>query len=260
MSGALLEVKDLKVAYEGAGLGVQGLSFSVDQGEIVALLGANGAGKTTTLRAVSGFLPSDIARVTAGSVSFQGQLLGTMAPHRRIAKGMAIVPERDKVFRFLTVEENIRVSAMNSRGHKVAETIDLIYELFPALKDRLKTSAGLLSGGERQMLGISRALMSNPTLLLADEVSLGIAPNLVLQLLETLKRINKERGITIVLVEQNAGAALRIADRVLVLENGRSVMEGTPKELLRREDFFAKYFGIEEAEEITDTDGMANHG
>lgn len=260
MSGVLLEVKDLKVGYDGAGLGVQGLSFSVNEGEIVALLGANGAGKTTTLRAVSGFLPSDIARVTAGSVSFQGRVLGTMAPHRRVKRGMAIVPERDKVFRFLTVEENIRVSAMNNRGHDVAKTVDLIYELFPALKNRRTTAAGLLSGGERQMLGISRALMSNPSLLLADEVSLGIAPNLVLQLLETLKRINKERGITIVLVEQNAGAALRIADRVLVLENGRSVMEGTPKELLQREDFFAKYFGIEDAADTEETEGMVNDG
>ena len=245
MNDVVLEVKGLKVAYEGAGLGVQGLDLKVRQGEIVALLGANGAGKTTTLRAISGFLPSDIARITAGTIVFNGRPMGSLPPHRRVALGMSIVPEREKVFRLLTVEENLKVSAKTTGGHNTAQTLELIYELFPSLVSRRSVAAGFLSGGERQMLGIGRALMGNPTLLLADEISLGIAPNLVLQLLDTLKRINKERGTTIVLVEQNAGAALRIADRVYVLDNGTNSLEGTPGELLRREDFFSMYFGLE---------------
>jgi len=250
MTDTVLEIKDLKVAYEGAGLGVQGLSMRAERGEIVALLGANGAGKTTTLRAISGFLPMDIAKVTAGSIAFDGRELGNMAPHRRVKLGMSIVPERSKVFRFLTVEENLKVCARSGTAHSPTETIELIYDLFPKLVDRRTVSAGFLSGGERQMLGIGRALMTDPSLLLADEVSLGIAPNLVIELLDTLRRINKERGITIVVVEQNAGAALRVADRVYVLENGKTILEGTPRELVQREDFFSVYFGLEgDAEE-----------
>ncbi|MDF2442527.1 MAG: branched-chain amino acid transport system ATP-binding protein [Subtercola sp.] len=245
MSDTVLEIKDLKVAYEGAGLGVQGLSMRADRGEIVALLGANGAGKTTTLRAISGFLPMDIAKVTAGSISLNGRDLGHMAPHRRVKLGMSIVPEREKVFRFLTVEENLKVCARSGTANKPADTLELIYDLFPKLVDRRGVSAGFLSGGERQMLGIGRALMTDPSLLLADEVSLGIAPNLVVELLDTLRRINRERGITIVVVEQNAGAALRVADRVYVLENGKTILEGTPRELIQREDFFSVYFGLE---------------
>lgn len=243
----LLEVKNLKVKYHGAGLGVQGLNITVDKGEIVALLGANGAGKTTTLRAISGFIPGDVARVIDGTVRFGGRLLGTMAPHRRVALGMAIVPERNKVFRTLTVEENLKVTAMPKGRTTSAELTDSVYDLFPALTRRRATAAGLLSGGERQMLGIGRALMADPTLLLADEISLGIAPNLVIELLASLRRINHERGVTVIVVEQNAAAALRVADRVYLLENGAVSLEGTPRELLQRPDFFSLYFGIDEA-------------
>jgi branched-chain amino acid transport system ATP-binding protein len=249
---ALLEVNDLEVSYRGAGLGVQGLSLEVAKGEIVAMLGANGAGKTTTLRAISGFLPGDIAKVSAGTVRFDGKLMGTQSPHKRVWQGMSIIPEREKVFRFLTVEENLKVTASTRDGHNPAETMELIYELFPALVERRTVSAGFLSGGERQMLAIGRALMTNPTLLLADEVSLGIAPGLVVQLLDTLRRINREKGITILVVEQNAAAALRVADRVYVLEHGRSVLQGTPKELLNREDFFSVYFGLAETDDELD--------
>lgn len=241
MSESLLAIRDLKVAYAGAGLGVQGLSLDVRAGEIVAMLGANGAGKTTTLRAISGFLPGDIARVSGGTIHFNGRKLGTSSPHVRVRQGMSIVPEREKVFRTLTVDENLQVCA---RGGNSKQTFELIYDLFPALAERRDVTAGLLSGGERQMLAIGRALMSEPKLLLADEVSLGIAPGLVLQLLDKLKQINQERGVTILVVEQNAAAALRVADRVYVLEHGAAVLEGTPKELLQREDFFSVYFGL----------------
>jgi branched-chain amino acid transport system ATP-binding protein len=248
VSTPLLQLKGLEVAYKGAGLGVQGLNLDVHEGEVVALLGANGAGKSTTLRAITGFLPGDIARVTAGSVMFNGERMGSMSPHKRVRLGMSIVPEREKVFRYLTVEENLKVCARASESHDPAETMQLIYKLFPALVDRQTVSAGYLSGGERQMLAVGRALMTNPKLLLADEVSLGIAPGLVVQMLDTLRRVNQERGVTILIVEQNAAAALRVADRVYVLEHGSAVLEGTPRELLNRDDFFSIYFGLADAE------------
>jgi branched-chain amino acid transport system ATP-binding protein len=253
VSEPLLQLSGLEVAYKGAGLGVQGLDLHVQEGEVVALLGANGAGKSTTLRAITGFIPGDIARVTAGSVVFDGERMGSMSPHKRVRRGMSIVPEREKVFRYLTVDENLRVCARSSASHDPAETMQLIYKLFPALVTRQSVSAGYLSGGERQMLAVGRALMTNPKLLLADEVSLGIAPNLVVQMLDTLRQVNQERGTTILIVEQNAAAALRVADRVYVLEHGSAVLEGTPRELLNRPDFFAIYFGLADAE-ITDAE------
>jgi branched-chain amino acid transport system ATP-binding protein len=236
-----LEVTGLEVAYAGAGLGVQGVSLRVEPGQVVAMLGANGAGKTTTLRAISGFLPSDSAHMTRGSITYGGRALGKLAPHRRAGLGVTLVPEREKVFRHLTVEENLKVSATR-RGDARGLTA-LVYELFPALDGRRKTAAGFLSGGERQMLGIGRALMAAPDLLLADEVSLGIAPNLVITLLDALRQVNEKRGTGILVVEQNAAAALRVADYVYILESGRVTIEGTPAELLRRTDVTSLYFG-----------------
>ncbi|MEJ1922209.1 ABC transporter ATP-binding protein [Microbacterium sp. KHB019] len=253
MTEPILRLEGVQVSYRGAGLGVQGLDLEVAPGEIVAMLGANGAGKTTTLRAVSGFLPGEVARLSAGKVYFKGRSVGHQAPHKRTRAGMGIVPEREKVFRLLTVEENLKVCASSRRGHDAAQTMALIYELFPPLHERRGVSAGFLSGGERQMLAIGRALMTGPDLLLADEISLGIAPGLVVQLLDTLRRINQEQNTAILLVEQNAAAALRVADRAYVLEHGRVVLDGTPKELLGREDFFSAYFGLtEESAEVGD--------
>lgn len=249
MTAPILKLEGVAVAYRGAGLGVHGLDLEVAPGEIVAMLGANGAGKTTTLRAISGFLPGDIARLSAGKVFFHGRVMGTQAPHRRTRAGMGIVPEREKVFRLLSVEDNLKVCASSRGGHDPASTMELIYELFPSLYERRTVDAGFLSGGERQMLAIGRALMTGPDLLLADEISLGIAPGLVVSLLDTLRRINREKGTAILLVEQNAAAALRVADRAYVLEHGRAVMHGTPRELLAREDFFAAYFGLSDAED-----------
>jgi branched-chain amino acid transport system ATP-binding protein len=261
MTTPLLQVRGLEVAYTGAGLGVHGLDLDVHKGEVVALLGANGAGKSTTLRAISGFLPGDIARVTAGSIVFDGARMGHTSPHKRVRLGMSIVPEREKIFRTLTIEENLRVCMTSSKEHDAGETMDLIYTLFPALVERRSVSAGYLSGGERQMLAVGRALMTNPKLLLADEISLGIAPGLVVQMLDTLRRINKERGTTILVVEQNAAAALRVADRVYVLENGSAVLEGTPHDLLQRDDFFSVYFGLadSEARDLAEAD-TEHHG
>jgi branched-chain amino acid transport system ATP-binding protein len=259
MTTPLLQVQGLQVAYAGAGLGVQGLDLEVHQGEVVALLGANGAGKSTTLRAISGYLPGDIARVTAGTIAFGGVPLGNLSPHKRVRLGMSIVPEREKIFRTLTIEENLRVCTGAPKGHDAAATMDLIYTLFPALLQRRSVAAGYLSGGERQMLAVGRALMTAPKLLLADEISLGIAPGLVVQMLDTLRRINEEQGTTILVVEQNAAAALRVADRVYVLENGSVVLEGTPHDLLQREDFFSVYFGLadSDAQDLADVDAGA---
>jgi branched-chain amino acid transport system ATP-binding protein len=251
VSGSLLEVAGLEVAYAGAGLGVQGLDLVVDEGEFVALLGANGAGKSTTLRAISGFLPGDVARVSAGAIRFRGKEMGQRSPHKRVRLGMSLVPEREKVFRTLTVEENLRVCARTRPDHDAEKTLAMCYELFPKLADRRKVSAGYLSGGERQMLAVSRALMPGPSLLLADEISLGIAPGLVVEMLDTLRHLNRSLGTTILLVEQNAAAALRVADRVYVLENGRVISHGTPHELLHREDFFSVYFGLAETTDAT---------
>jgi branched-chain amino acid transport system ATP-binding protein len=242
MSDDILQVSDLEVTYDGSGLGLQGVSLRVGRGQLVAMLGANGAGKTTTLRSISGFLPSDSASITRGSVVFDGRRVERLAPHRRVALGVAIVPEREKIFRKLTVEENLRVCALQRQ--QAGELATLVYDLFPALLARRKTAAGYLSGGERQMLGIGRALMSSPDLLLADEVSLGIAPNLVVTMLDALRQINQTRGTSILLVEQNAAAALRVADYVYVLENGRAVVQGTPAELLGRSDVIEAYLGF----------------
>jgi len=181
--------------------------------------------------------------VTRGSVSLAGRTLGKLPPHRRAAMGLSIVPERDKVFRQLTVEENLKVSSGWRKDGSDRELTAMVYDLFPALQARRRTAAGFLSGGERQMLGIGRALMADPKLLLADEVSLGIAPNLVVTMLDALREINAVRSTAILLVEQNAAAALRIADYVYILENGRVTAEGSPRELLARADVTALYFG-----------------
>lgn len=246
----ILRVKDLEVTYNKSGLGTHGVSLKVKQGEVVGLLGANGAGKTTTLRAITGFLPSDFASVTAGTVTFKGESLGRTSPHRRVGLGVALVPERDKVFQKLTVQENLSaITHRRSRGRE-DELTSFVYDLFPALHSRRKTSAGYLSGGERQMLGVARALMLSPDLLLADEVSLGIAPILVVKMLDSLREINQRRGTSILIVEQNAAATFRVADYVYILETGRVALEGTPEELRHRPDVREAYLGLGDVVEL----------
>lgn len=241
---ALLEVENLRVAYAGAGLGVHDVSLQVRRGQIVALLGVNGAGKTTTLRAVTGFLPSESARMVGGTVRVEGVDVSRMQPHRRVRQGLSVVPEHVKVFKQLTVAENLHV-ALRHRGVDARRAaVESVYALFPAIARRRDERAGYLSGGERQMLGIGRALMTRPKVLLADEVSLGLAPNLVGTMLDALKAINVERDTAILLVEQNAAAALRVADYVYVLEHGSVAAAGTPAELLRGDAMSAVYLGV----------------
>lgn len=240
--GALLHTDGVSVVYNRAAVAVHGVSIAVRKAEIVALLGPNGAGKTTTMRSIGGFLPGDNARVSEGEVYFEGRPITGLQPHRVASRGITLVRERDKIFRTLTVEENLRVASARSSGARTGSS-DAIRDLFPILEQRRHQVAGYLSGGERQMLGLAMALQSRPQLLMADEISLGIAPALVAQLMEAIVAI-RDLGTTVLLVEQNAVAALRIADYLYVLENGRVAFEGT-RELLSGQDHLRDaYLGV----------------
>jgi branched-chain amino acid transport system ATP-binding protein len=231
----LLQVEDLRVAYGGIEA-LRGISFDVDQGEIVTLLGANGAGKTTTLRTVSGLL-----RPKAGSVSFEGNRIDNLAPHEMIRRGIGHVPEGRRIFARMSVRENLQMGAYYRRD-SFTEDIDRVYDLFPVLRDRSSQDGGTLSGGEQQMLAIGRALMGKPRLLLLDEPSMGLAPMIVSRIFEIIKAIN-EQGTTVLLVEQNAAQALRLASRGYVLETGEVVMSDRADVLLRDDRIREAYLG-----------------
>jgi branched-chain amino acid transport system ATP-binding protein len=233
----LLEVSDLHVFY-GVIHALKGLSLSVEEGQIVALIGANGAGKTTTLRAISGMVP-----VRKGSqIRFAGLSVEGQKPHALLAKGLAHAPEGRGIFLNLTVRENLQLGAYLRRDAGVASDLERCFGLFPVLKARERQLSGTLSGGEQQMLAISRALMSRPRLLLLDEPSLGLAPQVVARIFEILTEVNAQ-GVSLLLVEQNANLALRIAHRAYVLETGERTMEGTGKELLMSPEIRKAYLG-----------------
>ena len=237
---SLLKVEKLEVVYHRVVTAVQGVSLEVPKGAIVALLGTNGAGKTTTLRAISGFIGMDDARVTEGSIVFRGHAVENRPPHRLTALGIALVPERSKVFENLTVEENL-LAVVARRGTSFDR--DLVYQFFPALAPLRRREAGYLSGGERQMLAIGAALACAPELLLVDELSQGLSPLLVQELLQRLQLIRRETGTTLLLVEQNAHIALDVADYAYVMENGRIVLDGTPERLRAHQDVQEFYLG-----------------
>ena len=240
----LLAVDKLEVVYHRAITAVQGISLAVQPGQIVALLGTNGAGKTTTLRAISGFLGLDDAVVSEGTVTFKGQRIENRAPHQVTSLGIALVPERDKVFPNLTVADNLAAAVsrrVNAADRKRLEA--LVYQYFPKLGELQAREAGLLSGGERQMLAIGGALVCGPELLLIDELSLGLAPVAVEDLMRRIVEIRKELRITILLVEQNAAIALEIADYGYVLENGRIVLDGDGARLRNHPDIQEFYLG-----------------
>jgi branched-chain amino acid transport system ATP-binding protein len=234
----LLEVKDLCVAY-GDIEAVHGISFGIDQGELVSIIGANGAGKTTTLRALMGLQP-----VRSGSIFFEGTDITHLPAHERARTGIRIVPERARCFPQLTVYENLLMGVYGISS-KLKGELDNIYELFPILKERSRQSANTLSGGEQQQLAIARALVSSPRLLLVDEVSMGLMPKLAAQVFEVLRSLNKDEGFTILLVEQNALSSLNISDRGYVLETGNIIIEGTASELVRDERVRESYLGIQ---------------
>jgi branched-chain amino acid transport system ATP-binding protein len=239
----LLAIEKLEVAYHRVVTAVQGISLSVGAGQIVALLGTNGAGKTTTLRAISGFLGIDDARVTAGSIAFAGQRIENRAPHETARLGVALVAERDKIFPNLTVAENLQVPATRATHaeHRRLET--RVYDYFPRLAAVRAREAGLLSGGERQMLALGAALLCAPRLLLVDELSLGLAPVIVEDLVRRLGEIRRDLGTTILMVEQSAAVALEIADYAYVLENGRVVLDGDAARLRAHGDIQEFYLG-----------------
>ena len=231
----MLKINDLHVSY-GMIEAVKGISFEVNDGEIVALIGANGAGKTTTMHTISGLLSPK-----SGSIEFDNTNLLKTPADKIVQLGLAQVPERRRIFQQMTVEENIRLGAY-LRKDNLDEDFDKVYSLFPILKERRKQVGGTLSGGEQQMLAMARALMSKPKILLLDEPSMGLSPLLVKEIFTIIKEINAN-GTSILLVEQNAKMALAIADRAYVLETGKIVMSGTGEQLLKSDDIKKAYLG-----------------
>lgn len=227
----LLEIRDLEVTYLGAVVAVQGVSLSVRPSEIAVLLGPNGAGKTTTINSVTGFTPVERAAITRGSVWVNGQNVTAWAPERIARMGVSVIPERNKIFRTLTVEENLRC-VVTRKGESRSDLLAFVHDLFPVLAERRGQVAGYLSGGQVQMLAIARGLLAGPRILLPDEISLGIAPLLAEQLMDALVRINQEMGLAMLLVEQNASIALEVAHSAHVLAAGSLVYSGDPRPLI----------------------------
>ena len=234
---SMLEVKDLKVNY-GMIQAIKGVSFHVEQGEVIALIGANGAGKTTILHTITGLLsPKE------GSVTFEGTDITKIPPHKIVSMGMAHVPEGRRVFAHLSVLQNLKMGAYTRKDKaEMQKTLEMVYERFPRLKERENQMAGTLSGGEQQMLAMGRALMSHPKIILMDEPSMGLSPIYVNEIFEIIKEVSKS-GTTVLLVEQNAKKALSIADRAYVLETGNIALEGKASDLLDNEDIKKAYLG-----------------
>ena len=232
---SVLQVENINVYY-GSIHAVKDVSFHVEPGEVVTLIGANGAGKSTTLNTVAGLLHS-----RTGSVCFLGEELRHVPGHKLVGRGMALVPEGRRIFQHMTVQENLDMGGYCRSGDKSAD-IESVFERFPRLKERRKQVAGTLSGGEQQMLAMGRALMSNASMLMLDEPSMGLSPLLVQEIFDIIRDIHKE-GMTILLVEQNAQMALSVADRAYVLETGHVVMDGTGAELLTNERVRNAYLG-----------------
>ena len=236
----LMRISDLHVSY-GAIKALDGVSLEVHQGEIVSIIGANGAGKSTLLRAVTGIL-----KPQAGSIEFKGRAITGERPDRVVRRGIALVPEGRQVFPDLTVKENLEVGGHTLKGGAVKHRLfDMVLFTFPRLRERLRQHAGTLSGGEQQMLALGRALMANPELLLLDEPSMGLSPIITREIFSLIERINDEKGISIILVEQNAHKALDCADRAYVLETGRIVLAGPAAEIKRDPAVIEAYLGVE---------------
>lgn len=234
---SMLEIEKLEVYY-GAINAIKGISFSVEQGEIIALIGANGAGKTTTLHTITGLVPAK-----RGSVKLNGTDITKIPAHKIVSMGMAHVPEGRRVFAQLTVYENLMLGAYTRKDKaEIADTLERVYERFPRLKERRKQTAGTLSGGEQQMLAMGRALMSKPSIILMDEPSMGLSPLYVSEIFDIITEINKS-GTTVLLVEQNAKKALSIANRAYVLETGTIALSGDAKELMDNEQVKKAYLG-----------------
>jgi branched-chain amino acid transport system ATP-binding protein len=244
----MLSLNNIEVVYDGVILVLKGVSLTAEKGRITTLLGANGAGKTTTLKAISGLLRNERGEVTKGTVELDGERLDRLPPHDVVRRGIAQVFEGRRVFENLTVEENLIAGAHTRRDFgRVRAAIDGVFDTFPVLRERRHQSSGYLSGGEQQMLVIGRALMCEPKVVLLDEPSLGLAPMLVAEIFGIVRRLRDERGLTVLLVEQNAALALDIADHGYVMENGRIVLEGPAEALRQNSDIKEFYLGLNEA-------------
>ena len=244
---ALLEVNNVEVVYNDVILVLRGLSLKVPEGHIVALLGANGAGKSTTLKAISGLLKTEEGEITRGDIVFAGERLNGIDPDRIVRKGIFQVMEGRRIIADMTVQENLRLGAFTRSDGDVKRDIEMVYTYFPRLRERTGL-AGYLSGGEQQMLAIGRALMARPKLVLMDEPSMGLSPLLVKEVFGIIQRLNKDLGITILLVEQNARMALSVASYGYVMEQGKIVLDGTAEELANNEDVKEFYLGGHGAE------------
>lgn len=234
---AMLEIKDLEVCY-GVIRAIKGISFEVNQGEVIALIGANGAGKTTILHTITGLVPAK-----SGSILFEGKELTKTPAHKIVSMGMAHVPEGRRIFQQLSVLENLKLGAYTRKDkNEIAQSLKMVYERFPRLEERKNQIAGTLSGGEQQMLAMGRALMSKPRIILMDEPSMGLSPLLVTEIFDIIKVIS-ESGTTVLLVEQNAKKALSIADRAYVLETGNITLSGKASDLMNNESVQKAYLG-----------------
>lgn len=241
----LLQVNNVEVIYDHVILVLKGVSLSVPKGGIVALLGANGAGKSTTLKSISNLLRAERGEVTKGTIELNGESVQHMTANDLVKRGVVQVMEGRHCFEHLTIEENLLTGAYTrGGGQKIKDDLELVYEYFPRLRERRKSQAGYTSGGEQQMCAIGRALMAKPSLILLDEPSMGLAPQLVEQIFEIVKRLNEDQGVTFLLAEQNTNVALRYADYGYILENGRVVMDGEASELLSNEDVKEFYLGL----------------
>ena len=240
-----LRVENLESVYNKAVTAISGVSLEVPEGRIVALLGVNGSGKSTTLNAISGLLRGDPQEITGGGVWFDGERLDGLPPHEVVRRGVVLVPEREKIFETLTVAENLQASvAPAAKGRNDRDRFAEVFEMFPALVERKNSVAGYLSGGQRQMLALARALLCHPRLLLVDEMTLGLAPLVIVELLKQLGRMRDSLGVSVLLVEQNVAAALEVADYGYIMEKGRIVFHGTPDKLRSHEDVKEFYLGL----------------
>jgi len=241
----MLTLNNIEVIYSDVILVLKGVSLSVEEGNIVALLGANGAGKSTTLKAISGLLKTELGEVTDGNIEFEGKIIGRESPEEIVKMGVVQVMEGRPLFEQLTVEENIRVGAYSRNDTDVIKRdMDDVYQYFPTLARMRHRVSGYLSGGERQMLVMGRGLMARPKLMLLDEPSLGLSPALVKEIFRIIERINQEQNTAILVVEQNAFVALSISDHAYVMENGRIVLDGPSSKLKENEDIKEFYLGL----------------
>jgi branched-chain amino acid transport system ATP-binding protein len=244
-----ISVNNIEVIYDHVILVLKGVSLEVPQGKIVALLGANGAGKTTTLKAISNLLRSERGEVTKGTIEFRGERIDRLSPNELVRMGVCQVMEGRHCFAHLTVEENLLTGAFTRKGSRseIRDALDKVYHYFPRLKQRRTSLAGYTSGGEQQMTAVGRALMAQPSMILLDEPSMGLAPQIVEEIFDIVRDLNQKESVSFLLAEQNTNVALRFADYGYILENGRVVMDGAAQELAQNEDVKEFYLGLSTA-------------